>query len=98
MDAFQLFLRYRALARQFASYHGSRAADATEPIADAVQQLTEAQRVELVGFIDRALETVQDDKKLAGLFDDGNSYVVWKSAEAPRMALRAIREAAQAKR
>ena len=100
MQPFYLLLRYMSLERDLPSDDPSRdpskLVDPREDIVNAMRRLDNAQRLELVQFLDKILASGADDKTMARVFDDGHHYIVWRNPQAPRQLLTLIRDIAQA--
>jgi hypothetical protein len=73
----------------------STESDVRDKIASAMRRLDKEQRLELIHFVDDRLAGDADDKTLARTFDDGHTYIVWRSAGGPRRRLELIRDIAQ---
>jgi len=69
--------------------------DERDDVAKAMRRLDKAQKVELIHFVDDRLASDADDKTLARVFDDGHTYIVWRTAGGPRRYLELIRDVAQ---
>lgn len=96
---FYLLLRYIAVDGDMPSVRPPKdraESDVRDRIVSGMRRLDEAQRLELIHFIDDRLAADADDKTLAQVFDDGHTHIVWRTADGPRRRLELIRDVAQA--
>jgi hypothetical protein len=98
MQAFYLLLRYMSLDGHLSPKGEPSQASERDEIARAMKRLDQAQKEQLVDFVDRHLADGSDDQALARVFDDGHTYRVWQDAEGPRRLLNLIRDVAQDQR
>jgi hypothetical protein len=94
MHAFYLFLRYAGVDAEEARIAQSEPLSGQDWIERAMQHMNSIEKDEIVQFINRSLLKDRDKESLARIFDDGNSYRIWHSADGPRQLLLAIRQAA----
>lgn len=94
VQPFYLLLRYMALDERTPTSDAQDLRNVRDEIARAMNNLDNAQKDELIHFVEQRLAQGVDDKALARVFDDGHTYRIWQTAEGPRQLLNLIREVA----
>ncbi len=92
--AFNELLSYMDVVINIACDEAPEAPDLGDVLGRAMKMLTPDQLTQIPSFVDEALSTTQDPKRLARLFATGSSYRVWRSDDGPRNALLEIKKAA----